>query len=71
MGTRVADTATQSTKATPQLPGCAVRQLAGSGGPALVIEVLELPEREQKMALVPDERAVQELAAAGLAPSVP
>jgi hypothetical protein len=40
-------------------------------GSALIIEVLELPEREQKMALVPDERAVQELAAAGLAPSVP
>jgi hypothetical protein len=71
MGTRVTDTATPSTKATPQLPGRTVRQLAGSGGPALVIEVLELPEREQKMALVPDERAVQELAAAGLAPSVP
>jgi hypothetical protein len=35
-------------------------------GPVLVIELLELPERVQQVALVPDERAVQEFAAAGL-----
>ena len=38
-------------------------------GPVLVIAVLELPERVQKMALVPDERAVQEFTAAGLHPA--
>jgi hypothetical protein len=71
MGTRVADTATPSTKATPQYPAVRCGSSQGPVGPALGIEVLELPEREQKMALAPDERAVQELAAAGLAPSVP
>jgi hypothetical protein len=31
-------------------------------GPVLVIEVLELPQRVQEAALIPDERAVQEFA---------
>jgi hypothetical protein len=35
----------------------------------LVIEVLELPERVQEVALVPDERAVQELVSARLHPA--
>jgi hypothetical protein len=38
-------------------------------GPVLVIEMLKLPERAQKVALVPDERAVQELVAARLYPA--
>jgi hypothetical protein len=40
-------------------------------GPVLVVEVLEVPQRMQEVALVPDEGAVQELVAAGLHPSVP
>ena len=52
-----------------RVQGCGCSE--GSMGSVLVVEVLELPERVQELALVPDERAVQELAVAGLAPSVP
>ena len=38
-------------------------------GAALVVEMLELPERVQEVALVPHERAVQELVPAGLHPA--
>ena len=38
-------------------------------GPVLVVEVLELPEGVQEVALVPGERAVQELVPAGLHPA--
>jgi hypothetical protein len=38
-------------------------------GPVLVVEVLELPEGMQEVALVPDERAVRELVPAGLHPA--
>jgi hypothetical protein len=38
-------------------------------GPVLIVEVLELPERAQEVALVPDERAVQELVPACLHPA--
>jgi hypothetical protein len=35
----------------------------------LVVEVLELPERVQEVALIPDERAVQQFVPAGLHPA--
>ena len=38
-------------------------------GPVLIVEVLELPERVQEVALVPDEREVQELVPACLHPA--
>jgi hypothetical protein len=38
-------------------------------GPVLVIEVLELPERVQEVALVPDERPVQQLTPAAADPA--
>jgi hypothetical protein len=38
-------------------------------GTVLVVEVLELSKRVQEVALVPDERAVQELVPAGLYPA--
>ena len=50
-----------------QAQGCGCPE--GPVGPVLVVEVLELPQRMQEMTLVPDERAVQELVAAGLYPS--
>ena len=45
--------------------------LEGSVGPVLVVEVLELPQRMQEVALVPDEGAVQELVGDRSAPSIP
>jgi hypothetical protein len=36
--------------------------------PVLVVELPELPRRVQEVGLVPDQRAVQELASAGLHP---
>jgi hypothetical protein len=38
-------------------------------GPVVVVEVLELPEGVQEVALVPEERAVQEFVPAGLHPA--
>ena len=38
-------------------------------GPVLIVEVLELPERMQKVALIPDERAVQKLVPTSLDPA--
>jgi hypothetical protein len=38
-------------------------------GPVLVVEVLELPQRVEEVALVPDERAVQQLVPACLHPA--
>jgi hypothetical protein len=39
-------------------------------GPVLIVKVLELPQRLQEVALIPDERAVQQRAGMP-APSVP
>jgi hypothetical protein len=38
-------------------------------GTVLVVEVLELPQRVQEVALVPDERAIQQLVPACLYPA--
>ena len=38
-------------------------------GPVLVVEVLEFPQRMQEVALVPDERAIQQFVPAGLHPA--
>jgi len=38
-------------------------------GPVLIVEVLELPQRLHEVALIPDERAVQQLVSACLHPA--
>ena len=38
-------------------------------GPVPIVEVLELPQRLQEVALIPDERAVQQLVPACLHPA--
>ena len=38
-------------------------------GPVLIVEVLELPQRLHAVALIPDERAVQQLVPACLHPA--
>ena len=38
-------------------------------GPVLIVEVLELPQRLKKVALIPDERAVQQFVSACLHPA--